>query len=231
VERWLTARDPKTGTARPKWDVTIPGPVLGGLAIVGLIAFSVIGAFVYYPDRDQCLKDMVVLRTEAQVAVMTGQTADATRAIEEWDLVSRKLEVGVFLRTWRLAGEQSAAGEELREALEEVRDAVRYGHAERAKKLFQLRPDERRLRDAVLAGDWAAAAKVVTEVDDSRRKQAAEASATKPPTLFSAEIGALWPAIQAGDAAAARAALAELGYGEHTVTECYEELKRVFPAE
>ena len=56
------------------------------------------------------MKDLTVYRTEAQVAVMTGNKADATRTLEELDLISRKLEVGVFLRTFRKSAEQSDAG-------------------------------------------------------------------------------------------------------------------------
>ncbi len=233
VERWLTARDADTGRARPKWDVVVPGPVLGGLAILGLVGFSVIGAFVYYPEKEQCLKDLVVYRTEAAVAVNTGHKADAMRTLEELDLISRKLEVGVFLRTFRKSAEQSEAGERYREALEAVRDAFKDGHPELAKKLFQLRPDERRVRDAVRTGDWATARAVVDAADAERRQRAAEDANPRkaPPRLFSAELGVLWPAIQAGNADAATAALAELGFTADTVAETYDALRAAFNRE
>lgn len=136
VERWLTARDPATGRKRPAWDVRIPGPVLGGLALVGLVVFSVVGAFLYYPARDQCVTQMVATYAETAVAVRTGHSDEAIRQIELWDLLVRKLEVGTYLRSYGVSAEQSKTAEDLREALEEVRDLLRAGDGDGAKKAF-----------------------------------------------------------------------------------------------
>lgn len=135
VERWLTAR-PAAGRAKARWDVAVPGPVLGAVALAGLVAFSVIGAYVYYPDRGQCMAQMFAVYADTAVAVNTGRTAEAVLHLEQWDLLVRKLEVGVFLREFGVAGEQSKAAEDLREALEEVRDHLLAGDAEAARKAF-----------------------------------------------------------------------------------------------
>jgi hypothetical protein len=123
IEAWLTARPP-TEVSRRKWDVRVPGPVLGGISLVGLIAFSVIGAYVYYPDRDQCMDQMFSVYAEASVAVRTGKTEEAIRHLEQWDQLVRKLEVGVYLRNFEVSREQSKAAENLREAIEVVRDEL-----------------------------------------------------------------------------------------------------------
>jgi uncharacterized membrane protein YraQ (UPF0718 family) len=224
LERWLTA--PAATRKRSKWDVDVPGPVLGAVAIVGLIVFSVIGAFVYYPERKQCIDEMAALNAEAAVAVNTNRPADAMRNLEEWDLVSRKLEVGVFLRTWQKTPEQGEAGERLREALEEVRDAMREGQPDKAKLHFRLRPDQMKVRDAVNAGDMAAARQVVEETDTKRRE--ADTPGGKPTRTFTDELGPLADAINRNDTAAAKAALAELGYAD-TVNEAYDAFKQAFP--
>jgi uncharacterized membrane protein YraQ (UPF0718 family) len=135
VERWLTARPP-ADRPRSGWDVTVPGPVLGAVALLGLVAFSVIGAYVYYPDRDQCLGQMFAVYADTAVAVNTGKTDEAVLHLEQWDLLVRKLEVGVFLREFGVTADQSRAAEGLREALEEVRDHLLAGDAEAAKKAF-----------------------------------------------------------------------------------------------
>jgi hypothetical protein len=64
---------------------------------------------------------------------------EAIRRIEEWDLLARKLQVGVFIRKWGLSEEQTKAAEDLRERLEEMRDLLRdrSEHAEEKAKEAQ----------------------------------------------------------------------------------------------
>ncbi len=126
VERWLTAPPPPAapGRAPSRWAAPVPGPVLGAVAVAGLVAFSVAGAFVYYPERKQCLTQMAAVRADASLAVRVGKADEAILHLEELDLLVRKLEVGVFLRTPGVTAAQSKAAEDLREALEAVRDAL-----------------------------------------------------------------------------------------------------------
>jgi hypothetical protein len=131
----------------------------------------------------------------------------------------------VFLRTWRKTPEQGEAGERLREALEEVRDAMREGQPEKAKLHFRLRPDQMKVRDAVNAGDLAEARRLVEEADAKRREADTPG---KPTRTFSDELGPLPDAINRNDTTAAKAALAELGYGD-TVNEAYDAFKQAFP--
>jgi uncharacterized membrane protein YraQ (UPF0718 family) len=123
IERWLTVR-PSTDDANLGWDVRVPGAVLGVVCLIGLIASSVVGAYVYYPDRDQCMDQMYAAYANAAVAVRTGKGDEAIRQLELWDQLVRKLEVGVYLRKYEVTGEQTKAAEELREAIEAVRDEL-----------------------------------------------------------------------------------------------------------
>lgn len=140
VEQWLTARPPTDMTKRG-WDVRVPGPVLGGVCLVGLVALSVIGAYVYYPDRDQCLDQMFAVYADAAVAVNTGKTEEAIRHLELWDQLVRKLEVGTYLRNFGVTGEQAKTAEDLREAIEEVRDELLAKNADAAKQKFKAEVD------------------------------------------------------------------------------------------
>lgn len=140
VEWWLTARPPAEVPQR-KWDVRVPGPVLGGICLVGLIAFSVIGAYVYYPDRDQCMDQMFAVYADAAVAVNTGKTEEAIRHLELWDQLVRKLEVGVYLRNFGVTPEQAKTAEDLREAIEEVRDELLAKNLGAAKQTFKADVD------------------------------------------------------------------------------------------
>jgi hypothetical protein len=122
LEAWLTA-PPAAATDR-RWDVAVPGFVLSLITLAGLVAFSVIGAFVYYPDREQCKAQMAAVYANAAVAVRTGHPDEAMRELEQWDLLVRKLEVGEAIRRFGVTAEQSRAAETLREAIEEVRDQL-----------------------------------------------------------------------------------------------------------
>jgi hypothetical protein len=140
VERWLTVH-PLVAVSQRKWDVQVPGPVLGGICLVGLIAFSVIGAYVYYPDRDQCMDLMFSVYADAAVAVNTGKTEEAIRHLELWDQLVRKLEVGTYLRNFGVTPQQAKAAEDLREAIEEVRDELLANNADAAKQKFKEEVD------------------------------------------------------------------------------------------
>jgi len=118
------------------WNRGVPGPVLGVVALLGLVAFSVVALFIYYPAPDQAFAEIVQVRTEAIVAVRTGKTEEAVRRIQQWDLLTRKLQVGVFLRTGSMDTATSKATEDLRERMEEVRDALLADDLAKAKELL-----------------------------------------------------------------------------------------------
>ena len=151
VERWLTAL-PATGedpSAKPWWNRSVPGPILGFVTLLGLIAFSVIGAFLYYPDRGRCFDDMQAVYEETFVAIKTSRTDEAIRHIERWDLLVRKLEVGEYLRYWQVSREQSHSTANLRELLEEMRDELLAGQVNQAASLLpELEKEYRALKAA-----------------------------------------------------------------------------------
>ncbi|MGL4553283.1 MAG: permease, partial [Gemmataceae bacterium] len=119
VEAWLPEARP-----RSVWDVDVPGPVLGAAALAGLVGCSVAALYVYYPAPREAFAEIVRVRTEAITAVRTGRKEEAIRQLERWDLLTRKVQVGVFLRTGALDPEVGKATEDLRERLEEMRDAL-----------------------------------------------------------------------------------------------------------
>ncbi len=138
VERWLVA--PPTGPTRLGWDRGLSGPFLGVTAIVGLIAFGVVGTFVYYPDRSLCVDRMrsLVADTAAATAdtVREGQIDEAIRYLEQWELLARQMQVGVYLRTLTVTPDQANTVDDLREAIEAVRDDLRAGNVDAADRRF-----------------------------------------------------------------------------------------------
>jgi len=141
VDGWLAR--PRAATRKPsRYDAVIPGRVLGVLAFAGLVVFSVVGAYVYYPDRKQARDDLHRLRADVGASLAgarspSPETAEryrvrAIREIEQTDLAVRKLTVGVYIRDFRLTPEQETTADDLREELEHARDDLLAGKAAEA---------------------------------------------------------------------------------------------------
>ena len=73
------------------------------------------------------------MRADALTSVRTGKTQDAIRQLEAWDLLTRKLQVGEFLRKGLLNKQQSEKAEALREELEAMRDDLLAGDVQAAR--------------------------------------------------------------------------------------------------
>ncbi|MEZ6143169.1 MAG: permease [Zavarzinella sp.] len=149
LDQWLLKSAPlKENQQVSVWNRKVPGPVLGFVALLVLIAFSGVALFIYYPDKKQAMEEIRSARADAVTAVRVKNYQEAIRQLEQWDLLSRKMQVGVFLRTGSLREDQSAATQELRDVLEEIRDAmIAQDHATGMKFLPQLEEKHRTFRD------------------------------------------------------------------------------------
>jgi uncharacterized membrane protein YraQ (UPF0718 family) len=145
LEAFLVKQPPRSDRPVPVWNRDVPGPVLGVIALLGLVVFSVVALYIYYPAPNEAFAEIVRVRADAMVAVNTGHQEEAIRQIQQWDLLTRKLQVGVFIRTGRMDPEMTQITEDLRERLEE-------------------------LRDALLANDLAGARGMLTKVEDAYRR-------------------------------------------------------------
>jgi hypothetical protein len=134
LEVFLTKTPPVSDRPVSLWNRNVPGPVLGLLALLGLVVFSVAALYVYYPDPKEAFEEIVRVRAEALVAVRTGHKEEAIRQLQQWDLLTRKLQVGTFIRSGRMDPEVTKVIEDLRERLEELRDALLAGNLTEAKE-------------------------------------------------------------------------------------------------
>jgi hypothetical protein len=140
LEAWWNA-PPATGRV-PRWDLILPGPVLGLAVLAGLIVFSVVALYIYYPTPEEAFEEIVRVRADALSAVQSARPDvpshkdEAIRKIQQWDLLTRKLQVGVFIRTGRIDPTATQVTEDLRERLEDLRDALLAGKLDRAKAMI-----------------------------------------------------------------------------------------------
>jgi uncharacterized membrane protein YraQ (UPF0718 family) len=142
LEAFLAHRPPPAVRPQPVWNRPVPGPVLGGVALVGLVLFSVRSAYLYYPPPAEVFAEMTRVRADAIVAVKTGHREEAIRRIQQWDLLTRKLQVGTYLRGSETSADAGPQAEAFRETLEQVRDALLAGQEDEARGLLAKLEEE-----------------------------------------------------------------------------------------
>jgi uncharacterized protein len=128
-----TKVNPSPETAKQEgWDRNVSPRVVGLTSMAGLVAFSVVACFAYYPPPREVLEEMRIARTEVLTAASSRDYPRALQWIpilEEW---SRKLEVGEALRSFELRPYQHMQAHLLRKKLELLEHAIE--HAAEASK-------------------------------------------------------------------------------------------------
>lgn len=114
IEKWLE----QLPTKEPRLDIVLPGPVLGGLSLVGIIALSVLGCYIYYPSPSEIFEEMSIVNTEVVAAASSQDWDTALYWIPIYDDWTRKLQVSMFLRGEELSAFRRAKARVLRDKLE-----------------------------------------------------------------------------------------------------------------
>jgi hypothetical protein len=100
------------------YDKILPGWVLAITVLLGLIAFSIVACFAYYPHPTESLAEIAAIRSEVFSAARSGNAEQALHWIELWDDWSRRLEVATYLRTGQVRPYQRMQGYIVRKKLE-----------------------------------------------------------------------------------------------------------------
>ena len=64
IEKWIERPQEK----QPRLDVVLPGPVLGVVALAGLIGMSIFGCYIYYPPPSEILEEIRIANVEVASA-------------------------------------------------------------------------------------------------------------------------------------------------------------------
>lgn len=107
-----------------RYDWYLPSSVLGVAILAGLVAASIVGCYLYYPPPDVTLEEMSFVRAEAISAAASRDKMTAVRNLERYDELTRRLQVGYYLRHGSLSDFQRAKSRVLRGWLERCKDAV-----------------------------------------------------------------------------------------------------------
>jgi len=115
-----------SGTAEKggSYDIYVPDWTLAATAVLGLVAASVAGTYLYYPPPNQLLPDMFTINTDCVLDSRNKKWEAAEKWITYADDLSRRLEVGVFLRNGSVDPFKSAKAKIYREKLDLLKQAV-----------------------------------------------------------------------------------------------------------
>lgn len=146
IESWIAQTPVEDGS---RLDKVIPGWVLGVLSLVGLVIFSVVGCYAYYPPTSEVFEEMRIAKGEALSAGLTGDATHAEYWIDVYQEWTRKLEVGTFLRTGGVSEYQHWKARLVREHLEMLKHCVEDGEREEAREwVSKVQRSDQRLRAA-----------------------------------------------------------------------------------
>jgi uncharacterized protein len=147
LERWLE-REPRR---RARYDRVLPAPVLGGVALAGLVALSVLGCYLYYPPPREIFEELRIVNVEVSSAALSKDWDTALHWIPICDDWTRKLEVSVVLRADQLTEHRRRLGHAYREKLDQLEHAVEDRDEEQLRELVPaLNRAYRHLRAAYL---------------------------------------------------------------------------------
>ena len=154
VVAWITSKPAEPQTAKPlPWHQSpVSGPVLGGVILAGLVAFSIVGCYAFYPNKDEVFEEMYIAKAEALSAAMTGDHTHAVYWIERWDDWTRKLQIGVYIREFNLSDYHRMKARVLRDKLELLEHDVEDGHTEEVHhRIREVQLSYQRLRKAYVS--------------------------------------------------------------------------------
>ncbi len=112
------------GAGLTRYDRVVSPRLVGGVIIVGLIAFSVVLCYAYYPDAAECLEEIAGYRTQCLSGVTSKDYDAALYWLPVWEDWSRRTEVGAFLRHGQVRPYQRMQGYLLRKKLEDLEHAL-----------------------------------------------------------------------------------------------------------
>jgi hypothetical protein len=112
----------------PGWlDLSIPAPALGGVALLGLIALSVVGCYAFYPAAAEVFEELAILKAEVLTAATSSDRKHVAHFVPIWDDWTRRLQVGAFLREWSLSPYRRMKAKVFRDRLELLKHTVEEG--------------------------------------------------------------------------------------------------------
>ncbi|HVX15616.1 MAG TPA: permease [Pirellulales bacterium] len=128
VDDWLEQPAPLADTPSPSmWDKSLPATALGGVALAGIVVVSILGCYIYYPRPETALADLSNAKIEVYSAAISGDHEAAEQSIDWCADLTRRLEVGVYIREFHLSEQRRQYTKSVRDLLEQLDHAIEEG--------------------------------------------------------------------------------------------------------
>ena len=118
VEAWLQRPVVPSSQIAGRFDVAVPNSVVGAVLVLGFVAFSIVGCFAFYPPPSEVFEEMRIAKGEALGAALSGEREHAEQWLAVCDDWTRKLQVGVYLRSGHLSEYHRMKSRVLRDKLD-----------------------------------------------------------------------------------------------------------------
>ena len=128
LKGWFESQEQQ---ASSRWEIALPAWVTGMVACVGLVVVSIYGTYLYYPEPGPLLAHLSEVNGKCVVAAKTEDWEGVDKWVVYCDDLSRRLEVGVFLRTGSISEFKRAKASAYRDKLDELRDDIAVGQTSR----------------------------------------------------------------------------------------------------
>jgi uncharacterized protein len=173
IEDWLEQALPETSANHAWYNVSLSAPMIGFAGLLALMGVSVVGCYTYYPPSSEALEQIANAQTETLAAALSGDRKHAEHWIPIYADWVRKLQVGVYLRTWHLSDYQRATSKMVRERLDLLEHELADGDKDEVRALVaSIGRSERLMRASFTSG---ARYRFPFESDDEEQSQMPEA--------------------------------------------------------
>jgi len=135
LEGWLTRKARGDTNLSGHWDIILPNWVLGGAALLILIAVSLAGCFAYYPPPAEAIDEIYIVKGEVLGAALSGNQKHAMYWLPVWEDWNRRLQVGVYLRYGQLSEYHRMKARVVRDLLELLEHAMEDDKKEETRQL------------------------------------------------------------------------------------------------
>ncbi len=116
----LDSLDKAENESKLGFDRIVSPTLVGAVMLAGLVAFSIVLCYAYYPSSSEALEEIRIARTETLSGASSGDTEHALYWLKIWDDWSRRMEVGTYLRKFKVRPYQRMQGYLLRKKLEDL---------------------------------------------------------------------------------------------------------------
>lgn len=106
----------------------VSSATVGMTCLAGLVAFSIVGCYAYYPSSEEVFEEMKGPRMDVLLGVSTKDYARSLRRIPDLEAWSRRLEVGYAIRNFELRPYQQMQTYILRKKLESLEHAIEHAN-------------------------------------------------------------------------------------------------------